>query len=256
MADFGSVAELTVTACTVVGRVHTRIGGFVTGIGGTRNAVVAVHRGSGLAAERGMTDFRAVAILPIAAGAIAGGELAGIRGFVAGVGGAAHAVIANHGRPRLAALRGMAGFGSVAVQPIAANAVDRRMDAGIGRLVARVSGAGDAVIAIGGSARLTTQRGVTGFHAIAPQAVIAKAVTWLVDAVIARFVAGIDRTSNVIVAISRCSRLAPVNGMADFVAVAPLPVAAGRMVGGMGAGISPLVAGIHGAGNAVGTIDG
>jgi len=96
--------------------------------------------------------------------------------LVAGVDGARDAVAARDGCAGLAAGEGVARFGAVAEQAVAASRVARRVIARIGRLVAGVDGAGDRVRAIWRCSGLAAGQYVARLDAVAELAVVAERI--------------------------------------------------------------------------------
>lgn len=168
MARFDAVAVLPIAARSIVGGVNTRVVGFVATIGCARESVATINRRSGLTSQRQMAHFRAVAVQIVATGTVVRSVGTSIVGFVARIRGAAHIVVAIRRGARSATFRDVTRLRTIAELPIAANAVDRSVYARIVGLVAGIRGACDAVVAIGRSAGLASQRRMTGLNAVAP----------------------------------------------------------------------------------------
>lgn len=99
--------------------------------------------------------------------------------------------------------------------------------------------------------RGTSNTGLADLCAVAPCTIAAQLIERHADAGVCRLVAGIERAANAVIAGNGGAGLATLNHVADFHAIAKLPVVATRMVRGKDTRISVLVAGIRRASNAV-----
>jgi len=127
-----AIVTIGIRATDTGGYVIATIKSFVTGIGGADVGIVARHWCPALAGIRGLVaDFRSVAVL---------------------------AITAIHCGARLTASSRITNLSAVAIETVLAGGVIGRMGAGIRRLIAGISGAGNGVRAIGSGAGLARIR--------------------------------------------------------------------------------------------------
>lgn len=243
-----SGAIQSVTACSVIGRIHAGISRFVTGIDRAVHAVVADHRRSGLAALGWMTEFRSVAVLPVTASSVIGGVFTGVGGGIAAIDGTRDTIVTGGRRAGHARSRGhVAGFDAVAEYSVVALRIVDAIDATVIRLIAnrrRVARI-DAIDA--------AQNRIADFLPVTKQTVATGQVIGSMDTGVSGFIARIHRAGQPIGAVDGRSNLTPLGGVAGLTSVAVETVAASGMIGNVVAGIGGLIAGIGGAGNAIGT---
>jgi hypothetical protein len=188
---------------------------------------------------------------------------------IAAVGGAQIPIVTDQGFTRLAIVDRIAGFDAVADIAVVAGCVIGRVDTGIIGLVAGIRGTNNPVIAVGRCARLAgAGRGITSLRTVAEKSIIAVRVnralglrlafsvgriTLLTGGALHRcigatgqWIAAVGGAQIAIVTIQRCTRLAIVDRIAGFGAVADVAVVAGCVIGRVDTGIVDLVAGIHG----------
>ncbi len=84
--------------------------------------VSAVNRSAGLAIKHRVADFTAVAVHSIRTGIVVRIMYTGVGGFVTGINGTDHIIIAVNRRPGLAYSRAVTGFGAVAVDLVGTGA--------------------------------------------------------------------------------------------------------------------------------------
>ncbi len=123
-AHFYAVTGDVVVAGRVVGRVIALVVDLIAEIDGAAQAVIAAKPNAGRASRArravlGIAYFRAIAEGIVRAHRVIGRVGAGFRSFIAGVGGAARAVVATGSRAALAHAR-VAGFDAVAEQAVIA----------------------------------------------------------------------------------------------------------------------------------------
>ena len=147
VAHLGAVAHHLVVAHAVVRGVHTQVGGLVAGVDRAEHHVRAGEIRVVLAAQHRVAGLDAVAEQAVVAGPVRSHERAPVRGLVAAVVGARNPVVADDRRAGLAVECRVAVLGTVAVHAVVAVGVERDRDALRGVLVARVDGAGHAVVA-------------------------------------------------------------------------------------------------------------
>ena len=167
ITDLDAVAEGAVLARHVAGRIVTDVGDLVASVGGAANAVVAVHRSTGLTVERGVTGLCAVAELTVIAETVRGRVETGIGHGIAAVDRTRDAVIASRARASLAVRQNVAGLRAVAQHAVVTQAVLRRMITGIGGVVAAVDRAADTIVTIDHRTRLTIKGKVAHLRPIA-----------------------------------------------------------------------------------------
>jgi len=102
---------------------------------------------------------------------------------------------------RLAAPGGVARLGAIAKHPVVAQVVGRRVVTRVRGLVARIRGAGDAIVAVDGRPNPTSSRWVARFDAIAIQPVVTLQIIRQVLTRAKRLVARIHRAANAVIAI-------------------------------------------------------
>lgn len=193
-----AVAVQTIITKAVVWETETEVLGFITGIDGTSDKVVAVNRGSSLAIVHRVTGLDAVAEETVVAQAVVRCVHTGIGILIAGIDGAGDRVVTNRGRSRKAyANADVTGLGPVAEQAVIAPGIAQAIHALIDPLVtlhARKAGIRtvDAV-----------QRRIANLVTITEQAVATEAVIRGMVALIGVFVAGVDGTGDTVTAIAR-----------------------------------------------------
>ena len=225
IADFHAVTLKAVAASRIVRQVVARIGVFVAGVDRTRDAVIAVRCHTGLTIVCRIADFNAVTELTIGTDTVIRRVVTRVGVFVAGINRAAYAVIAVGRRARLAVIDRVANFDTVTELAVGADAVIRRVVAGVGVLVAGINRATDAVIAIRCHACLAIVDRIADFHTVTVQPVGANTVVRRVVTGVGVLVAGIDRATYAVITVGRRTRNAAV-AKADFDAVAVVSVIA------------------------------
>ena len=204
----------------------TTVGGRVAHIYGTRHSVATGRWRSRHAVPGGsVARFRAVAEDSIVALRIGRARQAAVVGLVANQRRITRISVIQATQHRIANLL------SIAEQTVAAGRAVGRMSALIGRLVAGIGGARNAVGAIERRAGLATLGQMTGFGSVAKQSVAALAVVWRVIAGIRRLVARIRRAGNVICAIGSRPGLTTLSQVTSFGSVAVKPIIAKSIVG-------------------------
>lgn len=141
----------------------------------------------------------------------------------------------------------MANFQAIAMQIVIAEAALRSVVARIGRLVASIQGAADAVVAVWGSSGRASSAEAS-LRTVAMQAIVAMRVGQTVHTGISVLVA--KRGWSAWVGGVRTST----RGITNFSTIAIVAILAGIMVGCVSATVSRFVARINSTGNPVGTI--
>lgn len=244
MTGLAPVAPQTVVTGRVARNVNARIQVFIARIVCTRHTIVTNHNRTRLAAQHRVTEFDAVAVLPIVTDLAVGRVVTRIGLFIADIDGAGDAIIACDRLTGLAAESRVAGFDTVAIEAIAARTVIGQMNAGVRILIAFVRGAGHAVVARHRRPCLAPQGRMARFGPIAVEAVVANGGIGRVDTGISRFVARIHGTRHAIVAIRCRTRLTPADRIANLRSVAPGSIVTGTMAGQVNTGINIFIAGI------------
>lgn len=199
VARFRSVAENPIVALRIVCTRNAAVTRFLAMKRWIAGVVII------LTTQRWIADFLPVAEQAVLAGGIIGRVGTLVGGFIAAVGRAVDVVVTIRGRSRPAPLCQLANLGPVAEQSVATGGVISRMGARIRRLVAPIDGAAYAIAAVGRGSRLATLRCAANLSAIAIEPVATERIAGLVATGIARFVAGVDRAGNRVIAIWRCS---------------------------------------------------
>jgi hypothetical protein len=220
VADLGAVAEGAVVAERRVGRVDALVADLVAGVVGAADAVGAVDRRARLTVERGIADLGAVAEGAVVAERRIGCLDALVADLVARVVSAADPVGAVDRAAWLAVEGGVTDLGAIAEGPVAADTVIGDVRALIGRLEAGVVGAGHAVRAVDGRARLAVERGIAGLDPVAEGTVVAKGLVGRMHALVADLVAGVVGAADAVGAVAGQGGLTVERGIADLGAVA------------------------------------
>ena len=235
-ARLGTIAEEPVVAIRITQAIDADVVGLVAKLTGARVA-------AGLAIQNRIADFGSVAEERVSAGRVIGDVVARIGRLIARIDRTGDPVVAVHGRACLATQEGIAGLGPVAVEPVRTGRVVRYVVARVGRFVARVDRADDAVVAVDGGTGLANAAD-TGFRSIAVQTIVTVAAAKTIDARVGAFVAHLPRTRI-------AAALAVQHGIADFRSIAEQSISASPVVGHVVARISRLIARIDRAGDAI-----
>jgi len=144
---FDAVAEQSVVASRIAGRVAARTVRLVARIGRTSHAVITIDSRASLTIERRTTGLKTVARKTIVACSIAGRIAAGTARLVARVGCARNAVVAINSRTGLAVERRATGFSPITCDAVVAIGIVHNVVARVRSSVARVVRARHAVVA-------------------------------------------------------------------------------------------------------------
>ncbi len=197
------------------------------------------------------TRFDTIASDAIVAHGIVCSEIAGIRSFIAAIGGTRTVVVTNDGTSCLTPNSSRARLDAIAIQAIVTCRIVRRVVTAIVGLVARIGCTRDAVITIDGRSSYASHHHVARFHAVTEQIVRAQRVVFDVFTRVHLQIAEIVRASHTIVAIERRTIHAPEHRIARFQAVARHAIAAKHVAGRVRTRIGGFIASIHRARNAV-----
>lgn len=170
--------------------------------------------------------------------------------FVAPIQRAVHIVIAVRGRIRLTAQRRTAPLRTVTEQAVVAETIVGRIYAVITVLVAKIQSACHAVVAVRRRAGLTVQQGVTGFEAVAKQAVVTQAVVGRVRAGVASLVTDVNGAPDFVTAGLGAGPAVEL-WVARFAAIAEQTVVAKNVLGTIHAKVTVFIAQVDRAAHAV-----
>ena len=154
-------------------------------------------------ANSGHTLLRTVAVQAVVAVGVAWHVVARVGSLVARVIRATEAIIAIDERAGLTVEHRIAHFGAVAEQTVITQGLGGNVDTGIDRFVADVDRAINGIIAIDDGTCLASGDEVACLNAVAVLAIVTRHVIGHVSARVRRFIAGIDRAGNSVVAPDR-----------------------------------------------------
>jgi len=220
IASLYAVAEQAVVTKSVTWRVDDGIGNLVARVHRAPNPVIGRRSHASLAIQRRIASLYAVAEQAVVTRRIVYAVNDRISSLVARVHRAPNPVIGRRSHASLAIQRRIASLYAVAEQAIVTKSVTRRVDDGIGSLVARIHRAPNPVIGRRSHASLAIQRRIASLGAVAELAVVTKRVVYAVNDGISSLVARIHRTPDAVISRGGRTSLAIETRIASLSAVA------------------------------------